>query len=105
MAKILSVGPDHDILAARNRELRGYGHRVRSAETRADALYLARSGLFEIILICDQFLPAYAAQLADEFQKATPGTTILVLAGYSSRLSASEIHSWISRQVPGSAAA
>jgi CheY-like chemotaxis protein len=105
MARILSVGPDHDRLAVRNGELRSYGHQVRSAETRADALDLARSGVFEIILICDQFLPAYAAQLADEFHNATPGTAILVLAGRSSRLSASEIHAWIARQVPSSVAA
>jgi DNA-binding NtrC family response regulator len=105
MAKILSVGPDHDILAARNRELRGYGHHVRSAETRADALYLARSGVFEVILICDQFLPAYAAQLADELQQAAPRTTILVLAGHSSPLRSGEIHTLIVEQVPLPAAA
>lgn len=105
MVKILSVGPDHDLLAARSRELRIYGHHVRSAETRADALALARSGVFDIILVCDRFLPAYAAQLADELHNAMPRTVILVLARYSPPLSTSEIHILIDEQAPSSAAA
>lgn len=98
--KILSVGPDHDILAARSRELKAYGHHVRIAETRADALALARSGVFEIILVCDQFLPAYAAQLTDELHNTSPETIILVLARYSPLLSPSEIHLLIDKQSP-----
>jgi CheY-like chemotaxis protein len=98
MVKILSVGPDHDVLAARNRELRDCGYHVHSAETRSDTLDLARSGIFEIILICDQFLPAYAARLADEIHNVAPRTTILLLARYSPSLSAGEIHFLIDTQ-------
>jgi DNA-binding response OmpR family regulator len=95
MAKILSVGPDRNILAARNRELRNCGHHVRGAETRTAALELAQSGVFEIILLCDHFLPAYAAELAEELRAVTPRTSILVLAGRASPLTTGEIQSLI----------
>ena len=72
MAKILSIGPDHDRLLARNRELKDCGHHIRGAETRTDALELARSGVFEVILLCGQFLPAYASELAKELHIVNP---------------------------------
>ena len=98
MMNILSVGPDHKVLADRNRKLRGFGHDVRSAETRAGALELARFGVFDVVVICDQFLPAYAAQLADELHYVAPRTTILVLPRYTRPLSAGEIHFLIDTQ-------
>jgi DNA-binding NtrC family response regulator len=99
MAKILSVGPERNILAARNRELRNCGHHVRGAETRTAALELAKSGVFEVILLCDRFLPAYAAELAEELRTVAPRTTILVLAGRASPLTTGEIQSLIVDQV------
>lgn len=105
MAKILSVGPDPTVLAPRNRELRLYGHLVRSAENRAEVMALAKTGIFDIILLCNQFLPAYAAQLADELCLVAPATRILVLAGRSTPLTADEIHALVRKELSSSRAA
>ena len=92
MAKILSIGPDRNVLATRNRELRLMGHDVRGVDTRANALALAKHGTFEFIVLCDRFLPAYAAELADELRILAPGSTILVLAGRATSLTTAEIN-------------
>jgi DNA-binding response OmpR family regulator len=105
MANILSIGPDHKILAARNRKLRAAGHRVRDAETRKLAIEAARNETFDLMLLCDQFLPAYAAQLADELGSAAPGTTILILAGRADPLSLAEIDTLLSNRAGRSRAA
>lgn len=79
MARILSVGPSIKHLAARNRALVQSGHEVRGADTRLKALAFAKSGSFDYIVLCDQFLPAYAAELADELRAFAPGTPVLIL--------------------------
>lgn len=105
MARILSIGPDHNVLAARNRELRLDGHHVRGAETRATALRLAKSKAFDLILLCDPLLPAYAAELADELKAVTPGTMIVILAGRATPISISEIQAMLLNRAAGSPAA
>ena len=105
MARILSVGPDSDALAVRNRELQLSGHEVRSAETRSEALALAGSEPFEFILLCDRFLPAYAIQLADELKVLAPAAMIIVLAGRATPATAAEINALLSRPRSGLKAA
>ena len=97
MARILSIGPDSDALAVRNQELRLSGHDVRAAETRSDALALAASEPFELILLCDRFLPAYAIHLADELKVLAPAAVIIVLAGRPTPVTPSEINALLSR--------
>ena len=105
MAKILSIGPDHNVLAGRNRELRRVGHEVRGAETRATALRLAKSRTFDLMLLCDRLLPAYAAGLADELKIVAPGTMVIILGGRATPLSLGEIQTMLLNQTAGSGAA
>jgi DNA-binding response OmpR family regulator len=79
MARILSVCPSIDYLAALNRALTQCGHQVRGADTRVKALSFVKSFKFDFIVLCDEFLPASEATLADELRASAPGTPILTL--------------------------
>jgi hypothetical protein len=81
------------------------GHDVRAAERRLDALMLAGSETFDLILLCDRFLPAYAQQLADEINVLAPKTMIVVLAGRTTPLPLRELETMLSNQAAGSKAA
>lgn len=105
MARILSIGPDRNALVARNQQLSKDGHNVLSADTRARALALAKTKTFEVILLCDRFLPAYAAGLADELRILAPEASILVLAGRPTPLTLLEIQALVPTQVIGPRAA
>lgn len=91
MAKILSIGPDPDILAERNRALVALGHEVRGAATRVDAISLAKSQRFDVVLLCNEFLPPYAGQLADELRPWLRGTKIIVLPAGPEAMSVDDI--------------
>lgn len=95
MAKILSVGPDREVLACRNRALAQLGHEVRGAATRADAIAVARSQAFGVALICNSFPRGYADELAGELQKLLPGAVVLCLGDASGDLSLADLHEWI----------
>ena len=91
MARILSVGPSIKHLAARNRALTQCGHQVRGADTRLKAVAFAKSASFDYIVLCDQFLPAYAAELADELRTFAPGTPVLILKNREANVPPEEI--------------
>lgn len=91
MARILSIGPHTDVLAARNRELRLGGHEVRGAHTRTNALALASSESFELIVLCDRFLLTDAERLKNELHGLKPQATILLLSGRAKPLTLREI--------------
>ncbi len=76
--KILSIGPDRDILAGRNRALAGRGHNVHGAATRIDALAAAKSRRFDVVIFFDGFPDGYATQLAGEMRKLMPHATFLL---------------------------
>ncbi len=75
--RILSVGPDPDVLASRNRVLAKLGYEVRGAATCAEALHAARSQAFDIALVCSQFPRGYASELAAELRSLMPRSLVL----------------------------
>lgn len=77
MAAILSVGPDRELLAVRNRALAQLGYDVRGAATRVDALTAARSNRFDVALLCNTFPEGYAAEFARELASLMPTTPVL----------------------------
>jgi DNA-binding response OmpR family regulator len=83
MTRILSIGPTPETLAARNRALAKSGHDVRAAATRYDAFALAKSQHFDLVLLCNEFLPAYASQLASELRQLLGDTTVIRLSAGS----------------------
>jgi len=88
-----------------NSELKLLGHDVRSAETRSDALMLAKCEPFDLILLCDRFLPAYATQLAAELHILASGSMIVVLAGRNAPVPLRELGAMLSNQAAGLKAA
>jgi len=91
MARILSVGPSVEHLAALNRALTHCGHQVRGADTRIKALSFVKSFKFDFIVLCDEFLPASAASFADELRASAPGTPILTLRAWETSASPEEL--------------
>ena len=105
MARILSVGPSAKHLAARNRALTQCGHEVRGADSRIRALTFVKSVPFDFIVLCDQFLPDDAAELADELRASSPGTPILILKSREIESSPEEIEAFLKIGELGSTAA
>ncbi len=105
MARILSIGPDVELLTTRNRALARLGHDVSGAATRVNALTLAKSQHSDIALLCHKFLPAYASQLAKELRALMPGTPIAILLGGPDSVGIEEIEEIIreKRQRPKAA--
>ncbi len=81
MARILSIGPNPESLTARNRALTSAGHEVRGADTRQKAIALAQAQRFDIAVLCNEFLPAYAGQLLDELRPALGAIPVITLSG------------------------
>jgi DNA-binding response OmpR family regulator len=105
MARILSVGPSTKHLAARNRALTQCGHQVRGADSRVKALSFVKSVSFDFIVLCDQFLPDFAAELADELRASAPGTPILILKSRETDSYPEEIEALLKGRQIGSTAA
>lgn len=75
--RILSVGPDADVLASHNRRLTEAGHVVRGVTRRSDVLQAARFMTFDLVLLCDSFPPGYADELVRELVRAKPGLRVV----------------------------
>src|SRR5215472_937094 len=95
MARILSVGPSVEHLAALNRALTQCGHQVRGADTPVKALSFVKSFKFDFIVLCDDFLPASAATFADELRAAAPATPILTLTTREASASPEELQAFL----------
>jgi DNA-binding response OmpR family regulator len=105
MARILSVGPSAKHLAARNRALTQCGHEVRGADSRIRALTFAKSVSFDFIVLCDQFPPDSAAELAEELRASAPATPVLILKSRETESSPEEIEALLRTGELGSTAA
>lgn len=79
MARILSVGPDREILADRNRALAQRGHYVHSAATRTDAVVAAVTQPFDVALVCNSFPKGYASAFARDLQALMPRSAVVFI--------------------------
>ena len=104
MARILSVGPSGQHVAALNRALTQCGHQVRGADTRLKALSFAKSVKFDFIVLYDEFASASAATLADELRASAPGTPILTLSTQEMNASPEELEALLGAGQIGSIA-
>jgi DNA-binding response OmpR family regulator len=79
MARILSIAPNREVMEAHCRAMAQSGHEVHGVATRIAALDRARSGGFEIALLCGGLPPGYADQLAAELRSLMPATIVFLL--------------------------
>ena len=91
MARILSVGPDREALAARNRSLTRFGHEMRGAASAKDALGIASSQQFDIVLICDCFSDDESMVIAEQLQARMPQAAVVRMADYGGAFTAADI--------------
>ena len=104
MIRILSIGPDPDILAARSRILAQSGYDVCSAASRADALAAAKLRRFDAVLLCSEFPFGYARQLANELRPLIQRAPLIALSGQNP-ISVAEIEETIRDNEMGARAA
>jgi len=78
--RVLSIGADADVLAARNSVLTHAGFRVGIADNRHEAILSAASHEFDIAIICWTFLPDDQSRLLHDLEIVSPRTRVLVLS-------------------------
>lgn len=71
--KILIVDDDEDVLIALERMLEGEGYRTVTAWSGREALTLAESGRFDVLLVDEQLGDLEVANLCDELLRRQPG--------------------------------
>jgi DNA-binding NtrC family response regulator len=77
--RILSVGPNPDILAARNATLTQAGYRIVAAHSRHQAVLLATSHFFEAALLCWTFPEDVRQRLSHDLSTISPETKVILL--------------------------